>query len=228
MCATGPWQGPARSSVPTPSRGDDVKLRLVPQGHDYFAAFSEIAANLDAAASLLVKLMSNFPEAKGIAREILEHEHVGDKLVHDVVHRLNNTFITPIDREDIYELVTTMDEILDNIEEAADSMLLYRVEAPTPQAVRQAEIVAAAAKVLRESIDGLEKRDGLHEKVIEINRLENDGDRTHRDAVASLFDDDMLCTDVIKWKDIYEMLESAIDECEHVANIVEGIVLKHN
>jgi uncharacterized protein len=209
-------------------RNNDVKLRLVPKGHDYFKAFSEIAANLEAAATLLAKLMTEFSQAKIVAREILEHEHVGDKLVHDVVHRLNNSFITPIDREDIYELVTTLDEILDNIEAAADAMILYRVEAPTPQAIRQSEIIATAARVLRESIDGLEKRDGLHEKVIEINRLENDGDRTHRDAVASLFDGDMKCTDIIKWKDIYETLESAIDECEHVANIVEGIVLKHN
>jgi uncharacterized protein len=209
-------------------RNNDVKLRLVPKGHDYFKAFSEIAANLEAAAALLHRLMLEFGEAKTIAREILEHEHVGDKLVHDVVHRLNNSFITPIDREDIYELVTTLDEILDNIEAAADAMILYRVEAPTPQATRQSEIIATAARVLLESINGLEKRDGLHEKVIEINRLENDGDRTHRDAVASLFDGDMKCTDIIKWKDIYETLESAIDECEHVANIVEGIVLKHN
>jgi len=207
---------------------DDVKFRLVPQGHDYFKAFSEIAANLEGAATLLHRLMQEFGEAKTLAREVLEREHVGDKLVHDVVHRLNHSFITPIDREDIYELVTTMDEILDNIEAAADAMILYRVEAPTPQATRQSEIIATAARVLRESIDGLEKRDGLHEKVIEINRLENDGDRTHRDAVASLFEGDMKCTDIIKWKDIYEMLEAAIDECEHVANIVEGIVLKHD
>jgi predicted phosphate transport protein (TIGR00153 family) len=203
-----------------------VRLHLVPKGHNYFVAFSEQAANLSAAADLLARLMADFSSAKTVAREILEHEHVGDKLVHDVVHTLNQTFITPIDREDIYELVTTTDDILDNIEAAADAMILYRIEAPTPQAVRQSEIIAAACKVLRETIDGLEKRDGLHEKVIEINRLENDGDRTYRDAVASLFDDEMECTEIIKWKDVYELLEDAIDECEHVANIVESIVLK--
>jgi predicted phosphate transport protein (TIGR00153 family) len=207
---------------------DDVKLHLVPNGHNYFVAFSEQAANLSAAADLLARLMADFPSAKTVAREILEHEHVGDKLVHDVVHRLNQTFITPIDREDIYELVTTTDDILDNIEAVADAMILYRIEAPTPQAGRQSEIIAAACKVLRESIDGLEKRDRLHEKVVEIHRLENDGDRTHRDAVASLFDDDMKCIDIIKWKDIYELLEAAIDACENVADIVESIVIKHD
>lgn len=205
-----------------------MKLRLVPKGHDYFTAFSAVAANLHTAAQLLVKLMQDFDNARTLSLEILEHEHVGDKLVHDVVHRLNNTFVTPIDREDIYELVTTMDEVLDCIEATADSMIIYRVDKPTPQAIRQSEIIAKATQLLRECIDGLEKRDGLHEKVIEINRLENDGDRTHRDAVASLFDDAIPCTDVIKWKDIYELLESVIDECEHVANILEGIVLKHN
>jgi hypothetical protein len=205
-----------------------VRIRLVPKGHDYFQAFSGIAANLEAASVLLAQLMREFDNARTIGREILEHEHVGDKLVHDVIHRLNNAFITPIDREDIYELVTTMDEILDNIEAAADAMVLYRVTAPTPQATRQSEIIAAAAVKLRESIDGLEKRDGLRERLIEINRLENDGDRTFRDAVASLFQDNMAPADIIKWKDIYELLEAAIDECEHVANIVESIVLKHN
>ncbi len=172
--------------------------------------------------------MADFPGATSVAREILEHEHVGDKLVHDVVHSLNQNFITPIDRDDIYELVTTTDEILDNIEAAADALILYRIEAPTPQALRQAKIIAAACSVLRESIDGLEKRDGLHARVIEINRLENDGDRTYRDALAALFENEMESLDIIKWKDIYELLEAAIDECEHVANILESIVCKHN
>jgi predicted phosphate transport protein (TIGR00153 family) len=205
-----------------------VKLRLVPKGNNYFVAFSEQAANLSAAAVLLARLMADFPSAKTLAREILEHEHVGDKLVHDVVHSLNHSFVTPIDREDIYELVTRMDDVLDNIEAAADAMILYRIEAPTPQALRQSQIIAAATKALQESIDGLEKREALHEKVIEVNRLENDGDRTYRDAVASLFDNNMRCTEIIKWKDIYELLEAAIDECEDVANIVESIVLKHD
>ena len=204
-----------------------MRLRLVPKGHGYFEAFAEQAKNLKAAADALVTLVNDFKSVKTHAREILEHEHIGDKLVHDVVHHLNHSFVTPIDREDIYELVTTMDDVLDHIEAAADALVLYRVAAPTPQAVRQVEIVAAACKVLCESMEHLEKRDRLLERVIEINRLENDGDRIHRDAVASLFDDNMKSTDIIKWKDIYEILEAAIDDCEHVANIVESIALKN-
>jgi predicted phosphate transport protein (TIGR00153 family) len=203
-----------------------VKLSLVPKEHDYFRLFSELAANLDAAAQLLVKFM-NDGDRKGAAAAILEHEHVGDKILHDIVKRLNKSFITPIDREDIYDLVATMDEVLDNIEEATDQMMLYRVEAPTEYARRQAHVIAEAATVLHHIIDDLEKRTDLMERVISVNSLENEGDRIVRDAIAALFDDDMDAKDIIKWKDIYEVLESAIDECEHVANVIESIVLKH-
>jgi predicted phosphate transport protein (TIGR00153 family) len=205
-----------------------VRLSLVPKEHDYFRLFSELAANLDEAAQLLVKFMDDYGQAKSIGAAILEHEHVGDKILHDIVKRLNRSFITPIDREDIYDLVATMDEVLDNIEEATDAMILYRVEAPTEYARRQAKVIAEAAAVLHQIIDDLEKRTDLMERIISVNSLENEGDRIVRDAIAALFDDDIDAKDIIKWKDIYEVLESAIDECEHVANVIESIVLKHN
>ncbi len=204
-----------------------MKLSLVPKEHDYFRMFSELAANLDAAAQLLVKFM-NDGDRQSIAAAILEHEHVGDKIVHDIVRRLNKSFITPIDREDIYDLVATADEILDSIEEAAGLMIIYRVGEATDYARRQAEVIAKATPILRECMDNLEKPKGLVERIIAVNSLENDGDRIEREAIASLFDGDTKCTDIIKWKDIYETLESAIDECEHVANVIESIVLKHN
>lgn len=204
-----------------------MKLSLVPKEHDYFRMFSELAANLDAAAQLLVKFM-NDGDRQSIAAAILEHEHVGDKIVHDIVRRLNKSFITPIDREDIYNLVATADEILDSIEEAAGLMIIYRVGEATDYARRQAEVIAKATPILRECMDNLEKPKGLDERIIAVNSLENDGDRIEREAIASLFEGDTKCTDIIKWKDIYETLESAIDECEHVANVIESIVLKHN
>jgi predicted phosphate transport protein (TIGR00153 family) len=204
-----------------------VKLSLVPKDHDYFRLFSELAANLDAAAQLLVKFM-NEGDRQSIAAAILEHEHVGDKIVHDIVRRLNKSFITPIDREDIYDLVATADEILDSIEEVTGKVLIYRVEEITSYARRQAEVIAKATPILRECMDNLEKPKGLDERIIAVNSLENDGDRIEREALASLFEGDTKCTDIIKWKDIYETLESAIDECEHVANVIESIVLKHN
>jgi predicted phosphate transport protein (TIGR00153 family) len=204
-----------------------VRLSLVPKEHDYFRLFSELAANLDAAAQLLVKFM-NDGDRGSIAAAILEHEHVGDKIVHDIVRKLNKSFITPIDREDIYDLVATADEVLDSIEEAAGLVIIYRVGEITPYAKRQAEVIAKATPILRECMDNLEKPKGLDERIIAVNSLENDGDRIEREAIASLFEGDTTCTDIIKWKDIYETLEAAMDDCEHVANVIESIVLKHN
>jgi predicted phosphate transport protein (TIGR00153 family) len=200
---------------------------LVPKDHDYFRLFAEQAANLDAAAQLLVRFM-NDGDRQSIAAAILEHEHVGDKIVHDIVRRLNKSFITPIDREDIYDLVATSDEVLDSIEEAVGLVIIYRVDEITSFARRQAEIIAKATPILRECMDNLEKPKGLDERIIAVNSLENDGDRIEREAIASLFEGDTACTDIIKWKDIYETIESAIDECEHVANVIESIVLRHN
>jgi hypothetical protein len=205
-----------------------VRLSLIPKEQDYFRLFSDLAANLDEAAQLLVRFMDDYGNAKSIGASILEREHVGDKILHDIVKRLNRSFITPLDREDIYDLVATMDEVLDNIEAATDAMVLYRVTEPTEFARRQAKVIAQAAAVLHQIIDDLEKRTDLMERVISVNSLENEGDRIVRDAVAALFDDDIDAREVIKWKDIYELLEAAIDECEHVANVVESIVLKHD
>ena len=190
-----------------------MKIRLVPKGHDYFGAFMELAANLESSARLFQRFLSDYDNRKSRAGEILELEHVGDKLVHDVVHQLNNSFITPI---------------LDHIEATADSMILYKVDRPTTQLIRQADIIAEATVVLRRATENIEDRAKVREFVIEINRLENDGDRVVRDAIAELFNDSMSCTDIIKWKDIYETMESAIDDCEHVANILESIVLKNH
>jgi predicted phosphate transport protein (TIGR00153 family) len=206
-----------------------VRLSLVPKEHDYFRLFSELAANLDAAAQLLVRFMNEDGSGRSsVAAAILEHEHVGDKIVHDIVRRLNKSFITPIDREDIYDLVATADEVLDSIEEAAGLVIIYRIDEITTYARRQAEVIAKATPILRECMDNLEKPKGLDERIIAVNSLENDGDRIEREAIASLFEGDTMCTDIIKWKDIYETLEGAIDDCEHVANVIESIVLKHN
>jgi hypothetical protein len=205
-----------------------VKLSFTPKERDYFRLFSDQAANLDAAAQLLVRFMNEYDDGKSIAASILEHEHRGDDLLHEIIKRMNTSFITPLDREDIYDLVAGMDNVLDNIEAAADSMLLYRVAGPTKYSVRQADVIAKAAAVLHHIVDDLEKRTDLLARIIEVNRLENEGDRIVREAIAGLFDDDMPVEDVLKWKDIYELLESAVDECEHVAHAIESIALKRS
>ena len=204
-----------------------MRLSLVPREQDYFRMFSEFAANLEAAAHLLVRFM-NGGDQKSLAAAILEHEHVGDKIVHDVIQRLNQSFITPIDREDIYNLVANLDDVLDEIEAAATAMVLYKVGDPTPQAQAQAEVLAKATEHLRVCIEGLAKPKGLDEHIIAINSLENEGDRILREAIAGLFSGEMNPIDVIKWKDVYEVLEAAIDTCEHAANVIETIVIKHN
>ncbi len=204
-----------------------MKLSLVPKEHEYFRLFVELATNLDAAAQLLVEFM-NGGDRKQLAASILEHEHLGDQLVHDIVRRLNKSFITPIDREDIYDLIASIDDILDNIEAATDSMLLYKLGEPTDHARSQASVIAKATPILLECMSRLEKPKGLDERIIAVNSLENEGDRILREAIANLFDSDIPCTEIIKWKDIYEILEAAIDDCEHVANVIESIVLKHN
>ena len=204
-----------------------MKFSLVPQEREYFRLFSDFAATLDQAAQLLVSLLADYATLKSAAREMTEFEHVGDKIVHDIVNRLNKSFVTPLDREDIYNLSSTLDEILDSIEAAVDLLLLYRIPQPTAHLVEQAAVLGKQTSLVRTAIDGLEKRKGLEQYWIELNRLENDGDRLHRDAVAELFDGDMKCTDIIKWKDIYTTLEAAIDQCEDVANIIETIVLKN-
>lgn len=204
-----------------------MRLSLVPREQDYYRMFSDLAANLDAAAQQLVKFMNN-GDQKSVAALIVEHEHVGDKIVHDIIRRLNQSFITPIDREDIYQMVANIDDVLDDIEAATDAMVLYRVGEPTPQAKAQATVIAKATALLRICVDNLAKPKGLDEHIIAINSLENEGDRIIRDATAQLFDGHMDVIDVIKWKDVYELLEAAIDECEHAANVIERIIMKHS
>lgn len=189
--------------------------------------FSELAANLEGAAQLLVEFM-NGGDQRSLAAQILEREHVGDKIVHDAIHRMNQSFITPIDREDIYELLANLDDVLDQIEAAADAMVLYKVGAPTEWAKAQAEVIFKATGLIRLCVDSLAKPKGLDSHIIAINSLENDGDRIIRSAIAELFENGTDPIAVIKWKDIYESLEAAIDECEHVANVIETIVIKHN
>ena len=204
-----------------------MRLSLVPKEQDYYHLFGQLAANLDAAAQLLVEFM-NGGDQVSLAAAILEHEHLGDTLVHEIVKKLKKSFITPIDREDIYDLVAKTDDVLDDIEAATDAMMLYQVGEPTPQARAQAEVLAKATAILRICMDNLAKPKGLDEHIIAINSLESEGDRIVRDALAHLFQSSMDPIDVIKWKDVYELLEAAIDECEHAANVIESIVLKHS
>jgi predicted phosphate transport protein (TIGR00153 family) len=196
-------------------------------GVEYFNLFDEAGANILRAAELLDRLLHEWPDEEGLEREILICEQEGDRITHDVIHALNNTFVTPIDREDILDLVSALDDIVDFVEEVADYLGLYKIEAPMEQSQRLAKVLAQAGRQLADGMPRLRNFDDMSHFTVEVNRLENEGDRIGREAVASLFEEGIDPLFVIRWKDIYERLESAIDACEKAAYILEGISTKN-
>jgi hypothetical protein len=200
---------------------------LIGRDATYFNLFEAAATNLVRAADLLDQMMAAWPERPELARDILVCEQDGDRITHDIVNRLNQTFVTPIEREDILELATGLDDVCDFIEEVSDYMGLYKIEAPMEQAQRLAHILLQASRQISEAMPLLRDFGDLAPHSAEIHRLENDGDRVVREAMASLFDNGIDPMVVIRWKDIYERLEDAIDATERVANILSNIVIKN-
>ena len=205
-----------------------ARFSLVPKDRVFFDLFTEAGQNTLRTAQLLRDMLQQWPEDTGLSRDILKAEQEGDRITHDIVQRLNTTFVTPLDREDIYALATKLDDIVDFIEEVADFMGLYRIEAPMEQAQELAEVLVKSCEQLYGLLENLRDFKNLEHYWIEIHRLENDGDRISRDAVASLFANGIDPMVVIRWKDIFERLEEAIDATEHVANILQGIVIKNS
>ena len=201
---------------------------LVPRDRAFFVLFDEAGQNTVRAARLLRQMLGNWPEEAGLAREILLAEQEGDRITHDLVQRVNSTFVTPIDGEDIYSLASEIDDIVDYTEETADFMGLYRIEAPMEQSVALADVLVKSCEQLSGALARLRGFKNLEQYWIEIHRLENDGDRLYRDAVASLFANGIDPMVVIRWKDIFTVLERAIDATETAAHILEGIVIKNS
>jgi predicted phosphate transport protein (TIGR00153 family) len=204
-----------------------ARFSLVPKDRVFFDLFAEGGQNTLRTAKLLRDLLQRWPDDGGLATDILKAEQEGDRITHDVIQRLNTTFVTPIDREDIHTLAIQMDDIVDYIEEVADFMGLYRIEAPMDQAQGLAEVLVKSCEQLYGLLQNLRGFRDLEHYWIEIHRLENDGDRIYRDAVASLFADRIDPMVVIRWRDIFLRLERAIDATETSASIVEGIVIKN-
>jgi predicted phosphate transport protein (TIGR00153 family) len=200
---------------------------LAPRDREFFDLFEEAGGNIRRAAALLEELLEDYPDRNELAREILICEQEGDRITHDIIQRLNQTFVTPIDREDIYALASALDDIVDYIEEVADFLGLYRIEAPMEQAQALARVLHQAAREIAGAIPRLRTFRDIRHYTVEINRLENDGDRITREALASLFERGIDPMMVIRWKDIFERLEDAIDATERTANILEGIVIKN-
>jgi uncharacterized protein len=206
-------------TVPLPS--------LVPRDRVFFDLFNQAGQNTVRAARMLKEMLEKWPDESGLAREILLAEQEGDRITHDIVQRVNTTFVTPIDGEDIYALATQVDDIVDFTEESADFLGLYKIEAPMEQAQAMADVLVSCCEQLAEALSKLRGFKDLDPYWIEIHRLENDGDRLYRDAVAALFANGIDPMVVIRWKDIFTVLERAIDATETAAHILEGIVIKN-
>jgi|SRR2546421_1002508 len=194
---------------------------------EFFDLFERAGANLVRAAQLLDEMLSGYPESRGLARDILICEQDGDQITHDLIRRLNETFVTPIDREDILQLASSLDDIVDYTEEVADYLGLYRIEAPMEQAQRLAGLLRAATVQIAAAIPLVRGFKDISEHTVEVHRLENEADRVSREAIASLFEVGIDPMVVIRWKDIFERLENAIDSTERAAYILEGIVIKN-
>jgi uncharacterized protein len=201
---------------------------FAPKDRVFFGLFEESAANVLRAAELLDEMLRSFPEQHGCARAILLCEQEGDRITYDIIQRLNATFVTPIDREDILELASGLDDIVDLTEEVADYLGLYRIEAPMEQAQRLAHILMEACRRICEAVPRMRGFQDVSHYTNEIHRLETDGDRVTREAVASLFDTGIDPMVVIRWKDIFERLEEAVDATEHIANVIANIVVKNS
>jgi len=194
---------------------------------EFFDLFERAGENIERAAQLLDEMLEEYPERRGLARDILDCERDGDQITHEIIRRLNQTFVTPIDREDILQLASALDDIVDYTEEVADYLGLYRIEAPMVQAQRLAGVLASATRQIAQAIPLMRAFKDISEYTVEVHRLENEADRIVREAIASLFEVGIDPMVVIRWKDLFERLESAIDSTERAAFILEGIVIKN-
>lgn len=207
-----------------------MRLKLIPREEKFFDLFVQQAENVLVGAQQLKDLLENYTDLDQKRMIIDKTESHGDEIAHGILEKLNTTFITPMDREDIHALTAALDDILDLINAAAQRLHLYRVSAVTPEAVALANIIVRAADeivYLIKDLDKMKNPRSMKERWIEVNRLENEGDAVSRAAIAGLFDCQTDPIEVIKWKELYEHLETAIDKCEDAANIVEAVCLKN-
>ena len=204
------------------------RFSLMPKKGVFFTLFAQHAQNAVEAAEALEKLFADFGDVENKVRDIHAIEHYGDKLNHEIIKHLNETFVTPLDREDIVGLGSRIDDITDVCYNVAELVLLFKVTSIRPNALRQAKILVSASREVVAMLTKLEGLKDLEPHWIKIHTLENEGDQVWREAVGDLFDRTTDPVEIVKWKDIYSLVEVAIDRCEDVANIVETIVVKHS
>jgi predicted phosphate transport protein (TIGR00153 family) len=209
--------------------GAPVRLKISQRTDEFFRLFAESARNLRTATELLKDLIENYTDVESRAHRIQDREHEGDEITHEIIRRLNTSFVTPMDREDIYALASALDDVMDAVDATADLFVLHRIEEPLPEMKALADVLLRGAEQTEQALDVFPRMDRgrLEPYWVEVNRLENEGDRIYRRAVADLFSGDYKAMDVLKWKDVIENLEAAVDGLENVANIIESSVLKH-
>ena len=204
-----------------------MAFRLIPREEKFYDDFLALADELQRGARLLEEMLA--PEAAlwDKAQEINEVEHKCDSLTHEIIQRLNRTFVTPLDREDIHELARSLDDVMDAIDASAAVIRLYKLKTVRFGARELARIITTSTQQVRLALEALAKGKGLITHAVEINRLENEADRTHQEALSRLFDDERDPLTVIKWKETLDFLENATDRCEDVANVLEGVMVKN-
>ena len=205
-------------------------FNVIPRETVFFDLFEKAAGNAHACTQELVAFLERFDDLGDRARKVKDLEHVGDELTHEAIERMNKTFITPIDREDIHELVVRVDDILDLVDTAVDRIVLFKIEKPIPPARELAACLVRSTALIRDMMPllrNMKDADVVRQKVREVHRIESEADRIERQALASLFENGEDPKFIIKWMSIIETLETATDRCEDVANVIEGIVLKN-
>jgi uncharacterized protein len=204
-----------------------VRLSFFPRDEQFFELFNQMADEIKAAALVLEEMLSTDPPDEDKAKVIKDAEHRCDALTHDTIQRLHRTFVTPFDREDLYALATSLDNVMDAIDHAAALIHLYKIKVIRPGARELAHTVSASADRLHTALEALAQRKPVHPHAVEINRLENVADRTYQEAISGLFETETDPITLIKWKELYDVLEQITDACEDVANVIEGVVVKH-
>ena len=205
-----------------------MRLRLRPADTSFYDLFARSAEHLVRGADLLTEMLDETSDKEDVARRMRDAEHAADETTHEIVKKVNSTFVTPFDREDIYALGSGLDDVMDMMDEAVDLILLYEVRTLPPEVSQQVEVLRRCAELTAEAMPRLQSMKSLEDYWIEINRLENAGDKNHRRTLAKLFSGEFPTIEVLKLKDVVESLESAIDAFEKVANTVEQIAVKES
>lgn len=203
-------------------------FRIIPRDQEFFVMFEKAAQNIHDGAALFKEMLDDFEDVREKARQIEEIEHRGDTITHDIIKKLNTTFITPIEREDILALASALDDVIDLIHASATRITLYKVPEVTPEAKELGFLILKATRELQRAVSLLSKQmSAVHEHCVEVNSLENEADRVSRDAIARLFHQEKDPIAILKWKEIYETMETATDRCEDAANVLESVAMKN-